>query len=95
MKMITEEEYMKLLEVLRTSFTSLEKKIEVRFDTVDQRLDWIEQRLDYHETWLKRIDNNIEHNVVQKKDFYTLIKVLEKGNILSLSEAGHLLTSDR
>jgi hypothetical protein len=87
MKVISEQEYMELLEMLKLAFA----KIDERFDRIEQRLDKIEQRLDYHETWLKRIDTTINNNLVQKKDFNTLIKILESYRIISNSEASHFL----
>lgn len=93
MKVITEQEYMELLEMLRESFASLEQKLEHRFDKIEQRLDRIEQRLDYHETWLKRIDTTINNNLVQKKDFNTLINILENHSLISAPEAIHFLST--
>ncbi len=91
MKVISEQEYMELLEMLRESFSKIDQRFLDLEQKMDSRFNTIEQRLDYHETWLKRIDTTINNNLVQKKDFNTLIKILESYGVISNSEVSHFL----
>jgi len=64
-------------------------KIEVnqRFDKIDQQFNGVNQTLGYQETWL----NKIESNMVQKSDFKSLVKILERKEVISKYETAHVM----
>ncbi len=86
---------MELKEVLKIALGSLDDKfnkvyqqIEDLKDTMNTRFDTIEKRLDNHEERL----NRIESNMVQKSSFESLVKILERKEVISKYEAAHVLT---
>jgi chromosome segregation ATPase len=104
MKFITWKEYMELLEMLKESFSSLEQRLELRFDKIDQRFDKIDEkftaidyrlnrideRLNYHQTWLERI----ESNMATKNQLNSLLIILKDKEIINSFEVAHIKQAD-
>lgn len=59
---------------------------------VNQRFDKIDQTLNYHETRLSNIDNRLD-GMVDKNDFRSLVKILERKEIISKYESAHVLNT--
>lgn len=89
--MISQQEYMDLIEITKASFQEMQQQIDKEFAQIRQELgDFrreVNQRFDYHEKWLSRIDSNM----VQKNSFNTLIKILEQKEVITKYESAHIL----
>jgi hypothetical protein len=94
MKFITEEEFMEYMNVLLESFSRLEKRMDERFDAIDQKFAVIDrnfervfQELNYHSSRLKYI----EENMVHKSQFNSLVGILERKEVITNFDASHVL----
>ena len=64
---------------------SLETK--EHFEKIDNRFDKIEKILYYHETWLRKIEDNMATKVQLK----SLVGILERNGAISSFDSAHIL----
>lgn len=84
--------------MIKFSFQEMQQEMDKKFEKIDQRFidfedhmnqrfDKVDQRLDYQDTRL----NSIESNMVQKTNFSSLLKILERKKIIDKYEVAHVL----
>lgn len=75
------------ISAIQTQMNAMQTQISDLRQEMNQRFEAIDQRLDYHETWL----NRIEKNMATKTQFSSLLKVLERKEIISKFEVHHIV----
>ncbi len=97
MRYITEEEFMQTMGFLKIEFDA----ITVRFDKIDEKFVAIDQQfvvidrnfekvfqeLNYHSNRFKYI----EENMVHKSQFKSLVRILERKEVITNFDASHVL----
>lgn len=79
--------FLKFATEIQQDINDIQRGISDLKKEVNQRFDKIDQTLSYHETWLK----GIESTMVKKNNFDSLVKILERKEIISKYEAAHCL----
>lgn len=62
-------------------------RVNEKFEEMNQRFDKIEKLLYYHETWLRKIEDNMATKVQLK----SLVGILERNGAISSFDSAHIL----
>lgn len=84
------EVYDSLISFIEYSHITYEK-IDERFEKVHESFAKINQTLTYHETWLRQIDEKLNHTATRKQ-IGSLASILESKTILNRFEVEHIMS---
>ncbi len=94
MKYVTEEEYMALVDSLKIEFDkigdrfkSMENKVDARFDVMEENFNRLFLQLNSHSLRLERIETNMVH----KSQCKSLVRILERQEVMTAFDAEHVL----
>jgi hypothetical protein len=94
MKYVTEEDFMTLVDSLKIEFdkigdrfNSMENKVDARFDVIEENFNRLFLQLNSHSLRLERI----ETNMVNKSQFKSLVRILERQEVITAFDAEHVL----